>query len=80
MHIIKEQISLYGTYFLTITGITLNLENIKGGILFIGALILVILQIRLHLIKIRKEHCEAEISEMEKNKLKEDKTKNKKIL
>jgi len=43
------------TYFLAGAGIVVNFENIKSVILFIGALILLVLQIRLYLIKIKKE-------------------------
>jgi len=43
------------TYGITVAGIAVNFENIKSMILFIGAIILLGLQIRLHLIKIKKE-------------------------
>lgn len=50
-----EKLCSLGTYSLTAGGIVVNIDNIKSGILFIGALILLGLQIKLHLIKIKKE-------------------------
>ena len=50
-----EKLCSLATYSLTTGGIVVNLDNIKSGILFVGALILLCLQIKLHLIKIKKE-------------------------
>lgn len=56
MNYISEKITNIGAYGLSAIGITLdNFETIKSIILFLGALILLILQIKLHLIKIKKE-------------------------
>lgn len=43
------------TYLFTVTGIVVNFENVKSVILFIGGIILLVLQIKLYLIKIVKE-------------------------
>ena len=51
----KEYIYNTGTYLLTMLGIWFNFDNIKSGILFIGGVTLLALQIYLHIIKIRKE-------------------------
>jgi len=50
-------IKLYNvsTYGIAAAGIAVNFDSIKSVILFIGALILLALQIKLHLIKIKKE-------------------------
>lgn len=53
MHYVTERIFNLGTYGLAGFGIIMNLETIKGVILFIGALVLLVLQIYLHIIKIR---------------------------
>ena len=55
MNQIKEIFFNASTYGITVAGIAVNFENIKSVILFTGALILLVLQIRLHLIKIKKE-------------------------
>lgn len=52
--VIESYLNL-GTYGITFAGIAVNFENIKSLILFIGAFVLLVLQIRLHLIKIKKE-------------------------
>jgi len=43
------------TYCVTFLGMWFNFDNIKSGILFLGALALLGLQIYLHVLKIRKE-------------------------
>lgn len=55
MHQVTEKIYNLSTYALTGVGIVVNFESVKSVILFTGALILLVLQIRLHLIKIKKE-------------------------
>lgn len=55
MNYISEKLFNLSTYGITFAGIAVNFESIKSVILFIGALILLSLQIRLHLIKIKKE-------------------------
>jgi hypothetical protein len=55
LEIISEKIYSGLTYAVTFLGIWLNFDSIKSVILFIGALILLSLQIYLHILKIRKE-------------------------
>jgi len=55
MHHLYEKLINASTYGITVAGIAVNFESFKSVVLFIGALILLVLQIRLHLIKIRKE-------------------------
>lgn len=55
MHYVTERIYNLCTYGLTIAGIAVNFESFKSVVLFIGALVLLALQIRLHLIRIKKE-------------------------
>ncbi len=55
MNHIGEKIFNLGTYGLTFAGIVVNFESIKSIVLFLGALVLLVLQIKLHLIKIKKE-------------------------
>jgi hypothetical protein len=56
MNHIAERIFNYGTYGLTTAAIAVNsFESFKSVILFVGAIVLLALQIRLHLIKIKKE-------------------------
>ena len=54
MHIIAERIYNFGTYAITVTGIVANFETIKSTILFIGGAVLLMLQIRLHILKIKE--------------------------
>ena len=56
MHQVSEKIYNVLTWSITGVGIVVNFESIKSIILFAGALILLVLQIRLHLIKIKKEN------------------------
>jgi hypothetical protein len=53
MHIIIDKLYNLGTYAITLTGIITNFETIKSTILFVGGIVLLILQIRLHLLKIK---------------------------
>lgn len=55
MNHIKDYILNASTYGMTVAGIAVNFENIKSLVLFVGAFVLLCLQIRLHLIKIKKE-------------------------
>lgn len=55
MNHVGERILNLGTYGLTFAGIAVDFESIKSAVLFMGALFLLILQIRLHIIKIRNE-------------------------
>lgn len=55
MNYLSEKLFNLSTYGITFAGIAVNFESIKSFILFIGALVLLGLQIRLHLIKIKKE-------------------------
>lgn len=55
MNHIKDFFFNASTYGVTVAGIAVNFENVKSMILFVGALVLLVLQIRLHLIKIKKE-------------------------
>jgi len=55
MNYLSEKLFNLSTYGITFAGIAVNFESIKSVILFIGALVLLGLQIRLHLIKIKKE-------------------------
>lgn len=55
MNYLGEKSFNLSTYGITFAGIAVNFESIKSVILFIGALVLLGLQIRLHLIKIKKE-------------------------
>ncbi|MEN9655105.1 MAG: hypothetical protein RL311_13 [Bacteroidota bacterium] len=55
MNYLSEKVFNISTYGITFAGIAVNFESIKSVILFIGALVLLGLQIRLHLIKIKKE-------------------------
>ena len=57
-HQVKELFINIVTYFLTGIGIVVNLENVKSIILFLGAMVLLILQIILYVIKINKERKE----------------------
>lgn len=43
------------TYGITTAGIVVNFENIKGGVLFVLGVFLLILQIKIHLIRLKKE-------------------------
>lgn len=52
---IKDKIMNLITYLFTGAGIIVNWGSIEKFILFIGGCILLVLQIRLHLIKIRNE-------------------------
>lgn len=52
---LKEKLLNLTTYSFTMAGIVVNFESIKSFILFVGGLTLLILQIRLHLIKIKNE-------------------------
>lgn len=52
---LKDRIMNLVTYLFTGAGIIVNWESIEKFILFIGGCILLVLQIRLHLIKIRNE-------------------------
>lgn len=52
---IKEKVMNITTYLFTGAGILANTESIQKLILFIGGCILLFLQIRLHLLKIKKE-------------------------
>lgn len=55
MNQVSEKLLNLATYGLTIGGIAVNFESFKSVILFIGALVLLVLQIRLHIIRIKKE-------------------------
>jgi hypothetical protein len=55
MNHVSEKIFNLATYGVTFAGIAVNFETIKSVILFIGALILLGLQIYLHFIKIKNE-------------------------
>lgn len=55
MNHVSERILNLATYGLTTAGIAVNFESFKSVILFIGALVLLVLQIRLHIIRIKKE-------------------------
>jgi hypothetical protein len=55
MNHVGEKIFNLATYGVTFAGIAVNFETIKSVILFIGALILLGLQIYLHFIKIKNE-------------------------
>lgn len=55
MENITEKIYNFITYGFTFGGIAVSFGDIKSFILFVGALFLLSLQIRLHLIKIKKE-------------------------
>lgn len=56
---IKEKVMNICTYLFTGAGILANTESIEKFILFVGGCVLLFLQIRLHLIKIKKErNCE----------------------
>ena len=55
MNWIAARLYNLSTYGITAAGIAVNVENIKSAILFCGALILLGLQIRLHLLKIKNE-------------------------
>lgn len=52
---ISDKIYNFITYGFTLSGIAVTFGDIKSFILFIGGCILLVLQIRLHLIKIKKE-------------------------
>jgi hypothetical protein len=52
---ITEKLYNLITYGFAFSGIAVTFGDIKSFILFIGALFLLVLQIRLHLIKIKKE-------------------------
>lgn len=52
---LKERLYNLVTYSTTMAGIVVNFESIKSFILFLGGVILLALQIRLHLIKIKNE-------------------------
>lgn len=55
MNLISEKALNLATYGLSTAGIIVNFENIKSVILFFGAFVLLVLQIYLHLIKIKNE-------------------------
>jgi len=55
MNYLSEKLFNLSTYGIIFAGIAVKFESIKSFILFIGALVLLGLQIRLHLIKIKKE-------------------------
>jgi hypothetical protein len=52
---LSDKIYLLGTYLVTSLNIALDFETSKSIILFVGAMVLLFLQIRLHVIRIRKE-------------------------
>jgi hypothetical protein len=52
---ISDRLYNFVTYGFTVSGIAISFGDIKSFILFIGGIILLSLQIRLHLIKIKKE-------------------------
>lgn len=55
MNHVKETFLNYITYGMSGVGILVNFENVKSVILFVGAFILLSLQIYLHIIKIKNE-------------------------
>lgn len=55
MNYLSEKLFNLSTYGIIFAGIAVNFESVKSVILFFGALVLLVLQIRLHLIKIKKE-------------------------
>lgn len=55
MHQITEKVFNITTYGVAVTGVATYIEDIKGIVLFVGGLILLMIQIVLHLIKIHKE-------------------------
>lgn len=55
MNHVSEKLLNYATYGLSTAGIVVNFENIKSVILFFGAFVLLVLQIYLHVIKIKNE-------------------------
>lgn len=56
MHEISEKFLNISTYSLAGVGIALNFDNIKSAILFVLGFILLILQIILHIKKIKNEN------------------------
>lgn len=52
---LTEKLYALGAYFLTGINIAWDFESVKSVVLFIGALTLLVLQIRLHLIRIEQE-------------------------
>jgi hypothetical protein len=52
---ISDRLYNFITYGFTVSGIAVTFGDIKSFILFVGGVVLLILQIRLHLIKIKKE-------------------------
>lgn len=52
---ISDRLYNFITYGFTISGIAVTFGDIKSFILFIGGCVLLCLQIRLHLLKIKKE-------------------------
>lgn len=52
---ISDKLFNFLTYGFTVSGIVVTFGDIKSFILFIGGIILLYLQIRIHLIKLKKE-------------------------
>lgn len=55
MNQIGEKIFNLGTYGIASAAIAVDFESIKSVVLFAGAMFLLILQIKIHLIKLKKE-------------------------
>ena len=64
---ITEKIYNISAYFLVGTNFVLDFELLKSIILFSGAITLLVLQIRLHLIKIKREKEELDITKKNEN-------------
>lgn len=52
---ITEKIYLFGTYMIATMNFVLSFEFIKGLVIFLATMILLIIQIRIHWIRLKKE-------------------------
>lgn len=53
---IADKIYLFGTYLVAVSNIVLTFDFIKSVIIFIATMVLLIVQIKLHLKRLRKEN------------------------
>lgn len=52
---ITDKIYLFGTYMIATMNFVLSFEFIKGLVIFLATMILLIIQIRIHWIRLKKE-------------------------
>lgn len=64
---ITEKIYLFGTYMIATMNFVLSFEFIKGLIIFIATMILLIIQIRIHWRRLKKEEANSDKEFPKKN-------------